>query len=633
MRAGAEGSLELVASRAVPGLLLALVAVFALVAISRLAGARQALVFPAIPVLAASALCWQAVAPLRWAPIAVLLALAAAAAFATWRIGVPRGRRPGALEALALVLLAVNLAYAALPDYRYDQWNYHLVVAKAVRSGPLEAPLLNDHLAFTGVWEYLYTLPRALWGDDVFNQASANAFSWLFVAVALYGLVVRLRSRAFPGGPAPLLVLVWVLFGLPDEPGLMSAKPDPVLLVAALAVIDLLTLPRSERSRADAALLAFFLVAPVGLKVTWVLFAAVAVPATLWVWRPPWARGTAAAAVAGAAAGAVVALPYLVKNALLFGDPVYPVQWPFHSSFWSAASEAYWRDMMAPARSLGAWWSTLERVPLGLAWHLFGVTLPVLLVGLLALVDRLGRGSSGPPTPRGFVAADARRLAIVSLGLAGGCVLLWPLFFHHGIAARFVFPCLAAALAALWVAMGTAWASITQTRRSFLATAVLFLPAVLYGHLPAKVERLATWPGWTMERLARDGPEEWRLWPEMRAINRDRRERQPGAAFGAGVTLVTVHGVYLLDGASLLNGGLEYRWYRERVPCLWRLLSDLDVRYLLLRTPGLETLPDLRPLEPGLIPLTRRGLALRVDRSTVERLHAEDPGCGEHPRT
>jgi hypothetical protein len=68
------------------------------------------------------------------------------------------------------------------------------VVAKAVTEGPLARPILNDHVFFTGVYEYLFTLSRRWTGDDIFNQSFANAFTWLFWAFSGYG-----RSSSAPG--------------------------------------------------------------------------------------------------------------------------------------------------------------------------------------------------------------------------------------------------------------------------------------------------------------------------------------------------------------------------------------------------------------------------------------------------
>ena len=101
----------------------------------------------------------------------------AAAAAALRRTGRPRVVRPRGLEWVALALLGVQTVWAAFPDYRYDQWNYHLVVPKAVAHGPLAPPVLNDHLFFTGSYEYLFTLARRLNGDDIFNQCFAGCFT------------------------------------------------------------------------------------------------------------------------------------------------------------------------------------------------------------------------------------------------------------------------------------------------------------------------------------------------------------------------------------------------------------------------------------------------------------------------
>jgi hypothetical protein len=618
---------DLVATRAAAGLLLAALAMGAFANVSRLAGARRALVLPAVVLGAGSILSWQALVRWTWAPLAVALIVGAGASAGLRRARWPTWRRPQLAAVLALLLLAVDALYAALPDYRYDQWNYHLVVAKAVKTGPLARPILNDHVAFAGVWEYLFTVPRALSNDDVFNQSAADSFSWLLVATGLYGFARRFGRDVFPRGPVPLLVLAWTMAGLPDQPGLMNAKPDPVLLLAAIAVADLLSRPRPERSPLDAGLLGFYLVAPLAVKVTWLHFAAATLPVMAWTWRPPWPRAQVAAAFTGVVAGAGTAAPSLLRNSLLFGNPVHPVQWgPFRSSFWTPAMAEYWRAAMAPARDLGAWWATLARVPLALQWHLWGLALPILALALVAVARRFH--GLRHPSPRWA----AGPLVRVCLALALLHVLLWPLFFQASIDARFVFTGLVALVVVLWAAMGRTFAVATGPSPSrataFLLASTLLLPGILFGRLPTKVSRLATWGTWSVDRFVREGPVQWRMLRDMWSIDRHRRAALPRARFGQAVTLVDTHGVYLLDGASVQVGGVEYEWYRARAACVWDLLLRLDVRYVFARTGRIDLWPaELRPLAGALIPLSSLGQAFAVDRAFLERRRADDPAC------
>lgn len=624
--------MDLVATRAAAGLLLASLGVGAFAALSRLAGARRALVFPALPLVAASILSWQALVRWTWAPLAVMVLVGAAAAATLRRTAGPSPRRPALIAVLALVLLGLDALYAALPDYRYDQWNYHLVVAKAVKTGPLAPPILNDHVAFTGVWEYLFTVPRALSDDDMFNQSAVDAFTWLLVAAGLYAFARRFGKDVFPRGPAPLLIVAWTMAGLPDEAALMNGKPDPLLLLAAIAVADLLSRPSRERSGLDAALLGFYLVAPLAAKVTWLHFAAVAVPVAAWAWRPPWPRGHGVAALTGLLAGTATAAPFLVKNSLLFGNPLHPVQWgPFHSSFWTPAMAEYWRTLMAPARDLGAWWATLVRVPLALQWHLWALALPVLLLALVGLVRRFPRLRE--PWPRGAASSLLR----VALALAFLHVLLWPLFFRASIGARFVFPGLAALVLVLWVVMGRVFAAVAgpspSRRAAFLLASTLLLPGILFGHLPTKAVRLATWGTWSVDRFVREGPAQWRMLRDLWSIDRDRRATLPDARFGEGATLVDTKGTYLLDGASVNVWSVEYTWYRARATCVWNLLLQLDVRYVFARTGRIDAWPaELRPLAAALTPLSSLQQAYAVDRGFLERRRADDPACAASSR-
>jgi hypothetical protein len=286
--------------------------------------------------------------------------------------------------------------------------------------------------------------------------------------------------------------------------------------------------------------------------------------------------------------------------------------------------ERYWRETMLPARDLGAWADTLTRLPLALAWQLGLLALPLLVLGLVALARLLRE-----PGPRALPRAPGRLVRVASI-LALLHLLAWPLFFHAAIGARFVLPGLAMLAVLLWASMGAvvpaALGPESRVRGAVLA-AVLLIPAAVAGDAPGKLHRLATWGRWNVATFVREGPLEWRLLHDMWSIDRDRRERRTGAGFGDAASLVDVRAVYLLEGASLVAGGLEYQWQRQRAACAFELLLRLDVRYVFARTGRLDDWePELRPLAAGLRALSPAGRAFALDRSFLER-HAAGPEC------
>jgi hypothetical protein len=288
--------------------------------------------------------------------------------------------------------------------------------------------------------------------------------------------------------------------------------------------------------------------------------------------------------------------------------------------------EEYWRRAMEPSGDVGTWAETLARLPLALLWHLWVLSLPVLVLGLVALVRLLRHPRAPRPSPAGG------RLLRTGLALAVLHLLTWPLFFGASVGARFVLAGLAALVVVLWVAMGivlpAASGPLSSRGSALLAASTLLLPAVLFGHIPGKVSQLVNWGGSSVGAFVRAGPVEWQMLHDMWAIDRDRRQTRPGARFRDAVTLVDVPGVYLLEGASVQAGGVEYEWHRARAACVWDLLLRLDVRYAFARTGRVDTwTSELRPIAAALEPLSTAGRAFAVDRSFLERRLADDPAC------
>jgi hypothetical protein len=623
--------LNVIALRMLAALILALLVHGCLLSIARLAGERRALAYPALVIVLGSTLAWLALVPAPWLVPAACVSLALAAVAALRRTGLPRPRRPGALGWVALVLLGVGAVWAAFPDYRYDQWNYHLVVAKAVVDGPLTRPIFNDHVFFTGVYEYIFTLSRWWSGDDIFNHSFAGAFTWLFWVVSGYGLLDRLRGRLFPSAPATLVLLAFVSFALPDQQALVSAKPDVSLLVAALVLLE-------AWASGSGVLVGFFLVAPLALKITWLHFALSLSPVLVfegWRGRPAGLRLVPLAA--GLLAGAAASAPIIAKNLVFFGNPLHPVQLgPLRSTFWSERMEAYWQQVSGAAGSVADYVATLRGLPVGLTWSGYLFVLPLLLVAIavLLLVRRPG-GSIEPAT------ATARTTVVRALAGIASFVLLWPLFFRAGIYPRFVFAGFAFAVILSMFVLDREWARIASlsdrvlvSRVLTLGAVLLFLPAALGGALPQKLTRMGRWMLVSEEHFLTEGPPDWQLVRDLRVVNVHRRRASPGVGFGRRLTLADVKGTYLLDGAGLSVGSYEYEWHRAPGPaseCLWAFLERLDVAYVFTRQPGFAHWPrEYRSILGQLEPLDGEGRVLHADPDLVRR-RAAGPDCPAGP--
>ncbi len=616
---------------ALAGLAFALALHAALLLVASVAREQRALAYPALVACVAWLLAWQGLVPAPWLPAAVGALLLAAAAAALARR--PRPKLPSlpAVERLALVVLAAGALYAAFPDYRPDQWNNDLVLAKAVASGPLRGPIFEEHVYYGGNYQYLFTLPRALFADDVFNHSAADAFSWLLLAFGLAGLLARLRQDAFPGLAPVGLLVAWAIFALPDPTAIPNAKPDPLLLLAAFAVLELSLGPRHGDSKTLHGLLfGFLLVAPVGLKLTWLPFGFAVVLAWLSLVAarraPPLPE--LGPFVAGAAFGLVSLVPWALNNWRFFGNPLHPAQLgPLRSTYWAANFGSYYDDVAGRATSLADYGAILERLVPMLSWHSYFMLVPVLLVALVALALRLPFGSA---TERGQALL---RHALV----AGACfVLAWPLFFGSNIYPRYVYAGVALALAALVALLERAldWRSEAGGSRWLrrLAIAALLLPAAAPDALPRQLAFVARYAVMDVGRYRLEGPPEWRMTRDQWLVSQHRSRVAPGVGFHSRATLQDMEATYFLDGAGyrLYSRELqlvEARSADGRTLCPWRTLQRLDIAYLRTRF-KFELWPEAyRSVMPGLAPLDGAPHVLYLDPRLVAERAASETAC------
>lgn len=580
--------MDLIGLTALAGLAFALLVHAALLILASLAGPQRSLVYPALAIVTASLLAWQGLVDAPWLPATVGLLLLAAAA-AVLIVRKPRLRLPSfsLVEWLALVLLSATALYGAFPDYRQDQWNNDLVLAKVVADGPLRAPIFEEHVYYGGNYQYLFTLPRRLSSDDMFNHGAADAFSWLLFVFGLAGLLARLRSAAFPALPPVCLLLAWAAFGIPDSTALFNAKPDPLMLVIALAILELSAGPLPEDSRGlHGFLLGFLLVAPSALKLTWAVFLVAAFFAWLFLFairRPPPLPRLGPFA-AGGLSGLVTMVPYALTNWKFFGNPLHPAQLGslLRSSYWDKNFSDYYADVAGRAASGSEYVATLVQLVTHVSWHLYPLLTPVLLVLVVALVRRRGLGPIGP---RGAA-------VLLHAVLASAFFLLaWPGFFRANIYPRYVYSGLALAFAALLGVLhrtlsaegsGPAW-----LRR--LAVLAMLLPVALEGSLPRQLAFVARFGLANRERFLAEGPPEWQMARDLLRVNDHRRRVAPGARYFARTTLLDMSSTYQLDGAAFRMWSREFQRLESKhgqedgAVCPWRTLARLDVAYVCTR--------------------------------------------------
>ena len=269
------------------------------------------------------------------------------------------------INMVAALALAVCFAFAAFPAYRYDQWNYHLSVAKIISNmGYLPLPVFDDHIYFTNVYEYLFLLPRLVTSNDILSHTSADAFSWLSYLTMSYGVFWFLREKYHWKMTSPFLLAAFMYAAAPEHEALINAKSNVFLIHGALFCFALMPAVLSGERFAQI-LLGLILTGTIALKVTWLLFLVpfcLALPLTFAASRrrpidPRWV-------VLGGVAGFIVCLPFFYKNYFFFGNPLHPGQiFIFKSKLWSAGHAAHWIRDTAPAYDLISYLDILGSTP------------------------------------------------------------------------------------------------------------------------------------------------------------------------------------------------------------------------------------------------------------------------------
>ncbi|MBI5209437.1 MAG: glycosyltransferase family 39 protein [Elusimicrobia bacterium] len=390
-------------------------------------------------------------AALRWLFWAALAASCASTLPAACRSGwAPVFRRPSRLpgpwDGAALLLLfcaaVLNLLSVYPPVIFYDALVYHLALPKLylLRHGIVPTP----HNVFTGVpfgVEMLYGWCLALTKDNL--PSVLHASLGLAAAAALWAAARRL------GGPSTGL-LACLLFSLCPAVLVSGAVPGVELGGSFYCVLAFLALLRSAEAPEGRALpwsvLAGWLVgAAMGTKYSLMPVGVVLVATHLWMVRGRPSAWRCTAAMAAAASLAV--LPWLVKNAWFYGNPLHP----FLNGRLGLAGPADWSGFLASSGSrdltevlttaaglkrllLQGWESTMGRPPMN-NWP--GPAFLLLLPW--ALLTRWGaRPMAAAPSGerRGTLPCEDGGPMAAALA-AAGCLAVWTASTSH---MRFLIP-------------------------------------------------------------------------------------------------------------------------------------------------------------------------------------------------
>lgn len=231
-------------------------------------------------------------------------------------------RRFGRLTAVLLAAgLLAGLAMALAPPLKYDALAYHLTLPEAyLRLGRIE------YLPWIATWghpqtaEMLYTWMIALAG-----RSAAAALSWCFAPLTVLGLLGYLRQRI---GLSPAWVgAAALLSGYTLMVSPAWAYSDWLGLYFGFGCLVALDLWRQDGARGNLWLAGAFAGLAFSTKYT---AGALALAGLVALGRHAWKRRSSflSAAVHFCLAAAVFALPWLLKNLIATGNPLYPFFFP-----------------------------------------------------------------------------------------------------------------------------------------------------------------------------------------------------------------------------------------------------------------------------------------------------------------
>ncbi|MBK9053379.1 MAG: glycosyltransferase family 39 protein [Chloroflexi bacterium] len=352
--------------------------------------------------------------PVVFTGLAVGLSLVAAPSWWSWlKLLRPRLRqwsRPSPLVLFyLLVVIGVALTTALLPPTSWDGLFYHLKGPKLyLQAGGLIGGIDIPHLSFPSLLEMVFLWAIALRGDTV---AQLVHFSFVFLLMGIVTLLAREWLKLTQSRIAVLL-----LFTMPMFLSLGTwAYNDLALAFYSAAALYLLGLWFTEPDSSKPLVLSGVMAGlAMSLKYTSLITPLILSLFIVWQCRSNWRAAWRAGLTFALPAGLVVA-PWLIKNWLLTGNPVYP--FVFGGKYWDGYRAAAYAEV---GTGIGFDPIAILRLPYDLTLGLQdasqdGVTGPLFLT-FLPLLLLVGLSKLRLKTPPGLN---------YLLWFAGGHYLFW----------------------------------------------------------------------------------------------------------------------------------------------------------------------------------------------------------------
>jgi len=486
---------------------------------------------------------------------------------------------------LGMALFFVELSYASFPDYRYDQWNYHLLVGKYLSQvSSFQKPVFYDHVFFTGTTDFWTRIPRLFSSDDVWNQSAANAFSFLAFVIPFTSLVGAIARRLQLNAGLAIFASSALFFSIADHEVLVSSKPDAMLIAFSLGFIFVMFFSNlSPRARWFFA--ALFISAPISIKLTYLNFSIASTLVVLAMAVTKKIQPDLKGGFFGLLVGLFLGLPFLIKNYFFFGNAIHPIQIAFfESSFWNDNFTNYWAGVSNRAHSLEHYAEILISAPLALVdYNIWFFCMSLVAVVVARKNLKL----------RSFLSLFVTKFLLALLALF---ILFWPLFYQGSVAARFVY-----AAVSVFVLLTLASLSLCKTQK--LQILILSMPLLVNSSLEVRFDR--------MIKSALQSPAEHfsqdrlphRHFKPSNMINEHRRKAFTKAGYLDATILTDTAMGYFLDAARVDIISPDWSFHYHRVTgknleknallgCIVRTMNDMNIHYFWRMISPRESLPE-----------------------------------------
>jgi hypothetical protein len=244
------------------------------------------------------------------------------------------GRFGKALALGNLALVGGQLLFALAPPFKWDTLMYHLELPRRyLQAGRFLFLDGNPYWGHPQLGEMLYTWAMALRGWE-----TAGALGWCFVAVLLLGVWGTTARRA--GATSGCLAVTALLVGLSFRGMLSWAYVDGLAALYGCAVLIALLSMLDNRPRHWCRWAACFVGFALGIKLTAGILLPIVMLAPILSRKQSASKWWLHLLEAGAIS-LVVFLPWLLKNAMFTGNPLYPHIW--QTDWMSQDRLAYYR--------------------------------------------------------------------------------------------------------------------------------------------------------------------------------------------------------------------------------------------------------------------------------------------------